>query len=163
MAKGIIYITTTSVTGLIKIGRCESNRFDKRMNELEQNGYWNVGGLKRYFAVEVDDYCEKEKLMHTLFSKSQVSTSELFALDKDLAKEMGYDHRYVTSLIKKGLDTTFRALLNEYRIQNAQYLLATESKNIAEIAYECGYDSLCSFNRNFKEITGTTPKLFRQK
>jgi YesN/AraC family two-component response regulator len=82
---------------------------------------------------------------------------------KDLAKEMGYDHRYVTSLIKKGLDTTFRALLNEYRIQNAQYLLATESKNIAEIAYECGYDSLCSFNRNFKEITGTTPKLFRQK
>ena len=88
MAKGIIYITTTSVTGLIKIGRCESNRFDKRMNELEQNGYWNVGGLKRYFAVEVDDYCEKEKLMHTLFSKSQVSTSELFALDKDLAKQM---------------------------------------------------------------------------
>ena len=82
---------------------------------------------------------------------------------KDLAREMGYDHRYVTSLIKKGLDTTFRALLNEYRIQNAQYLLATESKNIAEIAYECGYDSLCSFNRNFKEITGTTPKLFRQK
>ena len=82
---------------------------------------------------------------------------------KDVAKEMGYDHRYVTSLIRKGLGTTFRTLLNEYRIQNAQYLLATEQKNIAEIAYECGYDSLCSFNRNFKEITGTTPKHFRQK
>ena len=82
---------------------------------------------------------------------------------KDMAREMGYDHRYVTSLIKKGLDTTFRALLNEYRIQNAQYLLATESKSIAEIAYECGYDSLCSFNRNFKEIIGATPKQFRQK
>ncbi len=82
---------------------------------------------------------------------------------KDVAREMGYDHRYVTSLIKKGLDTTFRALLNEYRIQNAQYLLATESKSIAEIAYECGYDSLCSFNRNFKEIVGVTPKQFRQK
>lgn len=82
---------------------------------------------------------------------------------KDVAKEMGYDHRYVTSLIKKGLDTTFRALLNEYRVQNAQYLLSTETKNIAEIAYECGYDSLCSFNRNFKEITGITPKQFRQK
>ena len=82
---------------------------------------------------------------------------------KDVAREMGYDHRYVTSLIKKGLDTTFRALLNEYRIQNAQYLLATEAKSIAEIAYECGYDSLCSFNRNFKEIVGVTPKQFRQK
>ena len=82
---------------------------------------------------------------------------------KDVAREMGYDHRYVTSLIKKGLDTTFRALLNEYRIQNAQYLLATEAKSIAEIAYECGYDSLCSFNRNFKEIVGATPKQFRQR
>ena len=78
---------------------------------------------------------------------------------KDVAREMGYDHRYVTSLIRKGLDTTFRALLNEYRVQNAKYLLATETKNIAEIAY----DSLCSFNRNFKEITGMTPRQFREK
>lgn len=88
MAKGIIYITTTSVTGLIKIGRTGSDKFQSRMTILEQNGYWNVNGLKRYYAVEVDDYNEKEKLIHTIFSKSQVSTSELFALDKDLAKQV---------------------------------------------------------------------------
>lgn len=81
----------------------------------------------------------------------------------DVAKELGYDHRYVTSLIKKGLQTTFRGLLNEYRISNAQYLLTTESKTVSQIAHDCGYDSLCSFNRNFKEITGTTPVDFRKK
>ncbi|MBP3496021.1 MAG: helix-turn-helix transcriptional regulator [Clostridia bacterium] len=81
---------------------------------------------------------------------------------KDIARELGYDHRYVTSLIKKGLKSTFRRLLNEYRISHAQYLLSTEVKNISQIAFECGYDSLCSFNRNFKEITGTTPKLFKK-
>ena len=79
----------------------------------------------------------------------------------DVARELGYDHRYVTALIKKGLQTTFRASLNEYRISNAQYLLTTESKSISQIAHECGYESLCSFNRNFKEITGTTPMIFR--
>lgn len=88
MAKGIIYITTTSVTGLIKIGKTGSDKFQNRMAILEQNGYWNVNGLKRYYAVEVDDYDEKEKLIHTIFSKSQVATSELFALDKELAKEV---------------------------------------------------------------------------
>lgn len=88
MAKGIIYITTTSVTGLIKIGKTRSDAFQSRMAILEQNGYWNVNGLKRYYAVEVDDYDEKEKLIHTIFSKSQVATSELFALDKELAKEV---------------------------------------------------------------------------
>ncbi|MBQ7906934.1 MAG: helix-turn-helix transcriptional regulator [Clostridia bacterium] len=82
---------------------------------------------------------------------------------KDIAHQLGYDHRYVTSLIKKGLRSTFRRLLNEYRISHAQYLLSTEPKTISQIAYECGYDSLCSFNRNFKEITGITPKEFREK
>ena len=88
MSKGIIYITTTSVTGLIKIGKTASDQFQNRMTVLEQNGYWNVNGLKRYYAVEVDDYDEKERLIHTIFSKSQVATSELFALDKELAREV---------------------------------------------------------------------------
>ena len=86
MGKGIIYITTTSVTGLIKIGKTDN--FGQRMAGLEQNGYWNVSGLKRFYAVEVEDYDEKEKLIHTIFSKSQVANSELFALDKELAKRV---------------------------------------------------------------------------
>ena len=88
MSKGIIYATTTSMTGLIKIGKTQTSQFENRMSTLEQNGYWNVNGLKRFFAVEVDDYDEKEKLLHTVFSKSQVANSELFALDKELAKAM---------------------------------------------------------------------------
>ncbi len=88
MAKGVIYITTTSVEGLIKIGKTRIDQFKNRMTTLEQNGYWNVSGLKRFYAVEVEDYSEKEKLIHKVFSKSQVSTSELFALDTNLAKEM---------------------------------------------------------------------------
>ena len=86
MTKGIIYICTTSVEGLIKLGRTDN--FNARMNILEQNGYWNVSGLKRFYAVRVDDYIAKEKLIHTIFSKSQVANSELFALDKNLAKDM---------------------------------------------------------------------------
>lgn len=86
MAIGIIYIMTTSVDGLIKIGKTKD--FNNRMLILEQNGYWNVSGLKRYYAVRVKDYDEKEKLIHTIFSKSQVAKSELFALDKHIAKAM---------------------------------------------------------------------------
>ena len=83
---GIIYIMTTSVNGLIKIGKTDN--FKARMTNLMQNGYWNVSGLQPYFAVKVKNYDEKEKLIHTIFSKSQVSTSELFALDKKVAKEL---------------------------------------------------------------------------
>ncbi len=51
------------------------------MNYLESNGYSNVTGLKRQYAIEVEDFDEKEKLLDNIFSKSRVGKSELFALD----------------------------------------------------------------------------------
>ena len=52
--QGIIYIMTTTVTGLIKIGKTRSDQYDERMRFLENNGYWNITGLKRFFAISVD-------------------------------------------------------------------------------------------------------------
>ena len=79
-----------------------------------------------------------------------------------IARSLGYDHRYLTNLVQKGLQTTFRKLLNEYRIANARHLLTQTDLSISQIAGECGYESLCSFNRNFKEQTGTTPSAYRK-
>jgi len=79
MAKGIIYVCSTAVDGLIKIGKTEN--FEKRMAQLEGNGYRNVAGLKRQFAIEVDNYSEIEDLLDDLFEKSKVGTTELFSLD----------------------------------------------------------------------------------
>ena len=66
MAKGIIYCMTTIVPGLIKIGKTGSSNFDQRMYTLEHNGYSNVVGLKRNFAIEVEDYDEKEEIIQLL-------------------------------------------------------------------------------------------------
>lgn len=54
MAKGVIYVMTTVVPGLVKIGKTGTDNFEKRMYQLERNGYFNVVGLKREFAIEVD-------------------------------------------------------------------------------------------------------------
>lgn len=88
MARGIIYVMTTVVPGLIKIGKTGSENFESRMYLLERNGYSNVAGLKRKFAIEVDDYDEKEKLLDEIFSKSKVPNTELFALDIDLVIQL---------------------------------------------------------------------------
>src|SRR3989344_4994607 len=50
--KGIIYIMTTAVSGLIKIGQTGTNNYQERMRNLEANGYYNVAGLKRFFALD---------------------------------------------------------------------------------------------------------------
>lgn len=88
MAKGVIYVMTTVVPGLVKIGKTGTDNFEKRMYQLERNGYFNVVGLKREFAIEVDQYDEKEILVDELFSKSRVENSELFAVDVDLVVQL---------------------------------------------------------------------------
>ena len=88
MANGILYITTTAVPGLIKIGKCQSDQFEYRMSNLENNGYRNVTSLKRCFAIEVEDYDEKEVLIHDIFAKSRVGNTEMFAIDVNLAIQL---------------------------------------------------------------------------
>ena len=88
MKKGIVYIMITSVSGLIKIGKAGTKNFQERMRFLEANGYYNVAGLKRFFAIELEDYDDKENLLHEIFSKHQVGSSELFALDQELVKQL---------------------------------------------------------------------------
>ncbi|MFT4245341.1 MAG: GIY-YIG nuclease family protein [Micrococcaceae bacterium] len=86
--KGIIYLMRTAVSGLVKIGKTGNNNYQERMRFLEANGYANVTGLKRFFAIELEDYSDKESLLHEIFSSHQVGNSELFALDQDLLKQL---------------------------------------------------------------------------
>lgn len=88
MAKGIIYIMTTAVPGLIKIGKTNTANYKERMYGLEHNGYRNVTALKRAFAIEVDNYDEKETLLQNIFAKSQLGNTELFALDVNIAIQL---------------------------------------------------------------------------
>lgn len=88
MAKGVIYIMTTSVSGLIKIGRAETKQYNERMRFLSANGYANVSGLKPYFAIEVDNYVETENLLKDVFKFIRTGDSELYSMDADKAKQL---------------------------------------------------------------------------
>ena len=88
MAKGVIYCMTTIVPGLVKIGKTGIDSFENRMYSLERNGYANIVGLKRRFAIAVADYDEKEALLHNIFAKSNVPNTELFAINDDLVVQL---------------------------------------------------------------------------
>ena len=88
MSRGIIYCMSTVVEGLIKIGKTGVNKFEERMRFLEKNGYANINGLHRRFAIEVDDYDEKEVLLKDIFEKSNIMGTELFAIDIELVVQL---------------------------------------------------------------------------
>ena len=72
---------------------------------------------------------------------------------------------YLTSyVINKGFKTNFSDYSNAFRIKEAKSKLLSSTYShikIAEIAYECGFSSLSSFNIAFKKHCATTPSNFR--
>ena len=84
MPRGVIYVMSTAVAGLFKIG--STNNFESRMSELERHGYRNVSGLKRFWAIEVDDYENREKILHGVLSGSKLGDTELFSISEKNAK-----------------------------------------------------------------------------
>lgn len=63
---------------------------------------------------------------------------------------------------KKITRQTFTEFLNSYRINQARRLLLLD-KNVTEVCFECGFESLSYFNRIFKKITGDNPLAFKKK
>lgn len=58
--------------------------------------------------------------------------------------------------------TTFVEYLNSVRIGHACKLLSETDQNIVEVAYECGFNNLANFNRQFKKNKKMTPSEFRK-
>lgn len=62
---------------------------------------------------------------------------------------------------KKQTKMTFTDFVNQYRITQAKTLLL-QDKNVTEVCYEVGFDSLSYFTKLFKKLTGKNPSVFRK-
>jgi len=80
-----------------------------------------------------------------------------------LSHSTSYHYVYLSKYFKRCTGISFTEYVNRYRISEACYLLVNSSCSILQTAYDCGFDSLRSFNRNFKSIMGTTPSEYQIK
>ena len=85
--------------------------------------------------------------------------TEEISLDT-LAEYLGYEKHYVSRYFNKCFDTNFRTFVNSYRINLAKQLLLIDNAKITDISIQCGFGSIRSFNRTFKELEGKTPSEF---
>ena len=76
---------------------------------------------------------------------------------KILAGKIGYDYTYISRYFKETVGISFNNYVNFYRLNNVCYLFENKKQNITDCAFESGYTSIRSFNRNFKNRFGITP------
>lgn len=63
---------------------------------------------------------------------------------------------------KKITNKPFTQFLNEVRIRNASRYLIQNNLSVSEVSYLVGYNSITNFNKQFKQIMGSTPKSYRK-
>jgi AraC-like DNA-binding protein len=80
-----------------------------------------------------------------------------------IALLFGVSERTLSRLFKQELRMSLIQYLKLLRMVRAVEMLVQPGKNVSEVAYAVGYESLPSFSNNFTEIMGIRPNSFLSK
>ncbi len=93
--------------------------------------------------------------------------------EKKLYRESGFNRAKLSEtlhisehMLSKIINITFKKsfsdLANDYRVKEAKELLSHSDSPITDISYDVGFNSIASFNRVFKNLTGKSPTQYRE-
>ena len=96
-----------------------------------------------------------------------VSITQERYTDKDLslpiiAREIGYDAKYLSSLFKKKKGIAYTQYLREQRVRHAVFLMEQGVVSVKNVALLSGFGDALYFSRIFAETMGTSPKAYIQ-
>ena len=126
--------------------------------------------LKGSLYLILSDFLSQTELCKSS-SKNEIATGIVSYIRENLndeitltslAKSLGYNPNYLSKCISDIFEMNLHSLIASIRVDIARYLLSETEKTGIEICYECGFGSERSFHRQFKSVTGRTPKEYRR-
>ena len=175
-SKSIKRLLQRSMHGLKISGRTKEI-LQPLIQSLEtEKGFWRITKLCECLSIlsETKDYIS-------------VSTQEIKALnpkDKDridgvfqytmenfkepiqlslISEKAGMSIPAFCNYFKKRTKKTYIDFVNEVRVGYACKLLLTTQMSVLQICFDCGFNTVANFNRQFLKIKKTTPSQFRKK
>lgn len=131
----------------------------------------DVFGIKSVFYLLLSAFQKNGEFVpcqnapNALFEKVVMYVSEHFNENitlKKVATDLHVSYVHLSRVINNEGKISFPMLLNSFRFEQAIRLLKNTNKSVSEIAYECGWESIRSMNRIFKETLSCTPGEFRK-
>jgi AraC-like DNA-binding protein len=77
-----------------------------------------------------------------------------------IAQELGISKEHLSRVFKKKYGRTVTEEVHAVRIEVAKRLMSRDGCSLKQICYETGYQSYNDFYRNFRKVTGQSPKDF---
>lgn len=135
-----------SVSGLsLKLQSAFRLLYDNRLTDSKQN----VTDAKRCYTIRLALEYIRANYMNAITIT-------------DVAKHCGYSEFYLMKLFKQFVGIPCVDYANNYRLTIAGMLLLDTTDDVSSIAYQVGFNNVSYFNRQFKSLYDTTPKVFRQ-
>lgn len=142
----------------------EMSNFDRLLEllsvlqDLATSKEYNILNVSNY-ALEVSS--QDHDRMENVYTYVQENFQNEVSLD-EVAKRVSMTVPAFCRYFKKLTRKTFTEFVNEIRIAHACRLLGDEHLSISEVSFESGFNNLSHFNKQFKNITGTSPREYRK-
>lgn len=128
------------------------------LNELAQSKEYELLNAN---GIQLEVNAQEQERMETIHLYVQENYQETIALEA-IASVANMTVPAFCRYFKKQTNLTFTQFVNEFRINLACQLLRETELTILAISQECGFNNLSHFNKQFKEITGSTPSEYRE-
>jgi YesN/AraC family two-component response regulator len=77
-----------------------------------------------------------------------------------IANDLSVSKEHLSRVFKKKFGVTVTEYIHQVRIENARRLMSAGDYSLKQVCYETGYQSYNDFYRNFRKVTGVSPKCF---
>jgi len=78
-----------------------------------------------------------------------------------LSAYAGFSRYTLSRMFRQHTGSTFTQYLNKRRVSMAEELLASTKMPVTQVALQCGFNSIATFNRVFRDVRGCTPTQYR--
>lgn len=78
-----------------------------------------------------------------------------------LAAYAGFSRYTLSRMFRQHTGMTFTQYLSKRRVSMAEELLASTKMPVTQVALQCGFNSIATFNRVFRDVRGCTPTQYR--
>lgn len=122
--------------------------------------------MMQQLIAEIFSVLEIQKTVVTTSAATERYKKLLYEIDEHVesytfstaVEYMNMSEAYFSRFFKRISGMTFSIYLNHIRVNKAIDLIRKRDMSMTEIAMHCGFDTIRSFNRVFKQITGYSPR-----
>lgn len=150
----------------IQVSLLLSDEASRQMSEKASQSVIDMIRWGNYLLSRVFEYEEEVQKAQTIVEKINLYIQEHYKENIGRNEIGAYFYlvpEYLAKMYKKKTGKSLKDYINEYRLEQARFLLAKKEMLVSDVAAEVGFDNFSYFSTMFKKTFGMTANEYRKQ